>query len=357
MTPKMFLRILVLATAIVLPSVSSSSFFQNPQTDGYRRQTSVTLIPRGPDGQLVSLTRADIYLDVWNGGQLAPLPRNGQAATLRLDQDWLCSAWTELCKNHMEPARIVLQAEGYAPITAIIYWPGQTRPGDRPPVASAGIELSGGRDIRIEEGSTRSIDITFHQASSRLVRIVEENGNPAAGILLDVLLYFAATSHVGGIEGESLASGKTDANGQLTIPDVDGEVAVEFGERNRYVFQSPDRVSRFRKLITPTGTPAVTTLVLHRFLKQSLDIHFVNRNGSASGLILGTCLKFCSGACCGDEATTDATGHVHVEDFYPEEIDSLYLTDKSGSVLWRGNVPRVGISGNAPTITLPATSR
>ena len=326
---------------------------QNPQSDGYRRQTSVALIARGPDGQQIPLTRADIYLDVWSDGKLTPLPRNGQVATLRLDRAWLCSAWADLCKNDIEPARIVLQAYGYAPVTAIVYWPGQTRPGDRPPVTSAGIEFSGGRDIRIAEGSARSIDVAFRRTSPRFVRIVEENGNPAAGIELDALLYFAATNHVGVIEGESLASGKTDANGQITIPDVDGEVAIEFREQRRYVFQTPDRVSPFRKIITPVSTAGTTTLVLHRFLKQPLNMNFVRRNGSAASLTLGTCLKFCAGACCGDLALTDAMGQIRVEDFYPEEIDSLYLTDKSGTVLWKGAVPRPGTS----TITIPMTSR
>jgi len=174
---------------------------------------------------------------------------------------------------------------------------------------------------------------------------------------MDAWLYFAASSHVGGIEGELLVEGKTDASGQVAIPDVDGEVAIEFRERQRYVFQVPDRVSAFRKIITPVGNAVTTTLVIHRFQKQALNINFVSRNGSAAGLILGTCLKYCGGACCGDVATTNAMGQVRVEDFFPEEIDSLYLTDKSGTELWMGAAPRIGTSPAIPTITLPAASR
>jgi hypothetical protein len=202
MSQKTFFRVLVLIFAFAALGAPRSTLSQNPQADGYRQQTSVALIPRGPDGQQIQLTRADIYLDVWNGGKLAPLPRNGHAATLRLDQEWLCSEWTDLCRNHVDPARIVLQADGYAPVTAIVDWPGQTRP--------AGLEFSGGRNFRIAEGATQNIDVAFRRSSTRFVRIVEENGAPSAGIDLDAWLYFAATSHGGGIEGESLASGKTE---------------------------------------------------------------------------------------------------------------------------------------------------
>jgi hypothetical protein len=256
----------------------------------------------------------------------------------------------------MEPARIILRADGYAPVTAIVYWPGQERHGNKPRASSAGIEFPGGREIRIDEGSSQNIDIGFRRSTSRIVQIVDESGIPAAGIPMYAFLYFAATSHVAGIEGELLIDRKTDTKGQVSLSDVDGEVAIEL-ERGKYVFQQPDPVSVFRKIITLAGNAATTTLVIHRFQKQPLNINFVNRNGSAAGLILGTCLKFCSGACCGDEATTDAMGHVGVKNFYPEEIESLYLTDKTGAVLWKGTVPRVGRSGNLPTITLPATTR
>ena len=138
----------------------------------------------------------------------------------------------------------------------------------------------------------------------------------------------------------------------MTFPDVDGELAIEL-QQGRYVLRDPDRVSPYRKIITPAGTTTVTTLVLHRFQKQPLNLNFVSRSGNAADLILGTCMKFCAGACCGDVATTNSMGQVRVEDFYPEEVDSLYLTDKSGTVLWKGSVPRIESSTAIPTITIP----
>jgi hypothetical protein len=357
MTQKTFFRFLVLIVALASLSAPFSSLSQSPPTDGYRRQTSVQLTPFGTDARVISLTRADIYLDVWGGGQLVHLPRNGPLATVRLDQDWLCSVWADVCKNRMYgPARLVLQADGYAPITGVVYWPGQQRPGDQSPATSARIEFSGGRNIGIEEGSGGNYNIAFRRAIPRAVRIVEGSGNPAAGIALEAWLYFESTNHVGVIEGESLASGKTNANGLMTIPDVDGEVAIEL-QREHYVLQDPDLVSPFRKIITPGSAVTTTTLVLHRFEKLPLNIHFVNPNGSAAGLTLGSCLSFCTGACCGDVATTDSKGEIRVDNYYPEEIDSLYLTDKSGTVLWKGDAPRIGDSTAIPTITISPTSR
>jgi hypothetical protein len=308
---------------------------QNPQTDGYRRQTSLQLTLRDADGRVVTPTRADIYLDIWGGGQLVSLPREGQSAVVRVDQDWLCGASSEFCKNRMYgPSRLILKADGYAPVTAVVTWPSQQLP--------ARIEFSGGRGVGIAEGTAGKFDITLRRPVTQIVSVVDENGQPASGIAVDASLYFEATNHSGVVEGESILQATTDASGQIRVPDVDGEVAIEL-QRGRYVLRDPDPVSPFRKIMTP-GTTTPTTLVLHRFEKQPLNLNFVSRTGSASGLILGTCLKFCSGACCGDEATTDAMGQLHIENFYPEEIDSLYLTDKSGTVLWRGDTPRNGAS-------------
>ena len=333
MTRESILRLFVLIIA-----------FASPQADGYRRQTSVLLTPHDPEGRVISFTRADIYLDIWGGGQLVALSRAGQSAVVRLDQECLCSAWADVCKNRMYgPSRLILQANGYAPVTAVVYWPS--------PTESARIELSGGRRIGIDEGSSRSYDVVFHRPSPHTVRIVDESGKPAPGISVDASIYFEATNHSGVVEGESIVDGKTDADGRLTMPDVDGEVAIEL-QRGRYVLQNPDSVSPFRKIVTPEGT-APLTLVIHRFEKLPLNLKFVSRNGSAAGLILGTCLRFCEGACCGDEAITDAMGQIRIEDFYPEEIESLYLTNTSGTVLWKGTPLQIGASAAIPTITIP----
>jgi hypothetical protein len=235
------------------------------------------------------------------------------------------------------PARLILQADGYAPVTAVVYWPSSPD--------SARIELSGGRRVGIAEGSSGTYDVTFRRPSPHLVRVDDESGKPVSGIPVEGFVYFEATNHSGVVEGESIVRAKTDANGQITIPDVDGEVAIEL-QRGRFVLKDHDPIDSFRKIITLGGS-ASTTLVIHRFEKRPLNMQFVSRSGNASGLILGTCLKFCSGACCGDEARTDTMGQVHVDDFYPEEIDSLYLTDKAGTTLWRGDAPR-----NATPITI-----
>src|SRR5712671_1604039 len=99
MTQKTIFRVLVLIIAFASLSAPRHYVSQNSQRDGYQRQTSVELIPRGPDGQRLSLTRAEIYLDFWGSGELVPLPGDRQSAILRLDRAWLCSASTEICKG------------------------------------------------------------------------------------------------------------------------------------------------------------------------------------------------------------------------------------------------------------------
>ena len=95
MTRKSFFSVLVLIAALAPLGAPHLSLSQSSQREGYLRQTSVELTPRGSDGQVVPLSRADLYVDVWGRGQLVRLPRNGQTAVLRLDREWLCNAWAD----------------------------------------------------------------------------------------------------------------------------------------------------------------------------------------------------------------------------------------------------------------------
>ena len=163
---------------------------------------------------------------------------------------------------------------------------------------------------------------------------------------------YEATNHVGTIEGELLAPGKTDSTGRVDIPDVDGELAIEL-YRGRYVLKNPDRVSPFRAILISDGVASgITTLTLHRFQRQTLRLNVNNLKGSAAGLVLGNCLTFCSGACCGPVAVIDSRGQLQVDDFYPEETDSLYIADEAGNVLWRGSPAILQNSTGVPTVTL-----
>jgi hypothetical protein len=120
------------------------------------------------------------------------------------------------------------------------------------------------------------------------------------------------------------------------------------------VLRNPDPVNSLRAILVSDGmTDAVTTLILHRFQRQTLRLNVIRSSGSAAGLTLGICLSPCIGACCGDLAVTDAQGQLRFDYFYPEETDSLYLTDKAGTVLWRGTPANLKSSTAISTITIP----
>jgi len=347
------LRLFILLAVLLPTQTISGSQAQIPQTDGLARATTVALTARGPDGAALPLSRASLHLDIWGDGKLVSLPIDRNAATLHLDQQWLCSAWNILCQNRQYgPARIILESDGFAPITASVYWPGQKRTGETVAARSAGIYFSPNRDVRIEEGTSQQLDVAFRRIIPRTLQIVDEAGLPAADIRLDSWLFYGATNHTGTIEGEILAKGRTDANGRFSIPDIDGELAIELN-RGHYVLKNPDPVSPFRAIIKPENSPPATiTLTIHRFKSQVLRLNVANPNGSAAGLTLGGCDTFCSGACCGDLAVTDANGQIRLDNFYAEESDSLYIADKSGNVLWRGSPAILNNSTGVPTITL-----
>jgi hypothetical protein len=333
----------------------SASQAEKPKTDGLARLTTVELIARGPDGAPFPFSKASLYLDTWGIGELVALPVNHESTTLHFDQAWLCSAWDFLCQNHQDgPARLILQSDGFAPVTASVYWPGQERPVETGLVANtAGIHFSGSRDIHITEGATQQIDVTFRRAVPRTLRIVDESGIAAADIGLLAWLFYGATNHTGTSEGELLARGKTDSDGRFPVPDIEGELAVEL-QPGPYVLRNPDPVNSLRAILVSDGmADAVTTLILYRFQRQTLRLNVIRTNGSAAGLTLGICLSPCIGACCGDLAVTDAQGQLRFDYFYPEETDSLYLTDNAGTVLWRGTPANLKNSTAIPTITIP----
>jgi len=84
MTQKTLFKVLLLIAALASLSAPPSTLSQNPQTDGYRRQTAVGLIPIGPDGQRLSLYLTDKSGTVLSRGNVprAGSTRNVPAITL-----------------------------------------------------------------------------------------------------------------------------------------------------------------------------------------------------------------------------------------------------------------------------------
>jgi hypothetical protein len=341
-------RFVLILAAFTLPVDMSHA---GPQQEGFQSLTQLRILARGPSGERLQLKRADIYLDIWGGGTMVSLPRDGGEATLRLDHEWLCSAAPEICSATLfDASRVILQSEGYSPVTLKVFWPGQRRPLVDASVPGADIELAA-TNVHLQEGSSKEVVVEFRRPVARTLRVIDDTGKGVPGIQLEAKLFFNDSNHCGVAEGETMAMGETNADGRFAVPDVDGELAIQFSH-GHFELKPPGLSDRSLFVFTPVE--ALTTISIHRFDRQPLRLMIVNPHGSAAGLQIEACLKNAGcGANCGDLSESDSKGNVYVEDFYPEEIGALTIKDNSGVTLWQQRPPLFSPSQAVQTITLP----
>jgi len=271
---------------------------------------------------------------------------NERGVRLPLDRSWPCTAWQVVCDpNALWSARLIMTAEGYAPVTSrVFYLLGTQSPGAGPPGAkidTVTISFSGVPEIRVhvKEGDSGEVNIPFHRPVRRVLRVTDQQGKPLSGIGIWDQLLFAQSNHCGAVEGETLVRGQTNANGELTIPDVSGECAFEIDDLKHYELRESLHVSKPIIAVRELRDP-ITTIVLRSLEKRTgLQLEFKNHGIPAAGLQLISCLSVACGAGCGlIEGETDQNGRVVLKEYYPEEV-YLILADHNDKVYWQGPVP------------------
>ena len=204
------------------------------------------------------------------------------------------------------------------------------------PVTSVTIEFFGSAPVRLQEGDSKELVLPFRHPVQRVIRLVDQHGRAIPGVKVVAQIFFFSSNHCGATEGETLVRGDTNRAGEVVVPDANAEYALEF-YREHHVLQQPTEAGFPKRLIRELPAP-VTTVALRKLEKSPLLLE-VNSGGlPAVGLQLEACVAHCPcGACCGKLGETDQLGRVLIEDFYPEEIDRMAITDRSGKVLWEGN--------------------
>jgi hypothetical protein len=311
--------------------------------------TELRIHPQDESGRTLMLSRAAVYLDIWGDGHSVALEQNEHGVKLPLDPAWACSAWPETCgRNVLWGARLILHAEGYAPVTSRTFMLLGTQSHDANPPAglvdTVNIELEGIPAVSLKDGETKEIMVPFRRAAPRSLRLVDRKGTPLTHVPVIDSLLFAQSNHCGAVEGETLLEGKTDESGVIQIPDVAGECAFTiFGDH--YALQesriSESPIVAIRRLQAP-----ITTIVLRALEKRDvLKLEFTNGGIPLVGLQLMSCRDHACGASCGKiEGETDKKGRVLLKEYYPEEV-LLILQDHSGKVYWKEHVPTPNKSG------------
>jgi hypothetical protein len=336
---------------LTLPAtMDHAAAIQNSTPNGFSIPTSLRIDARGPSGESLSLKSAEMFLDVWNGGDLVPVSRDAGAAILKLDHAWLCDASPEICKIWLGESRLILKAEGYAPVTAKVFWPGQPRPAGSAASSGTDIEFSGGLSAHLEEGDSKQLVVPFRKPVKRSIRVIDEHGQGVSGLRLESSIFYNRSNHCAVIRGELLAMGETAVDGTFQFPDVDGEVAFQFS-RSHFELLPPGLPDTDQWIFTPSE--AVATIRIHKFEKHSLNLQINGPAANLPGLNLQAYLKNCGcGSCGGDIPAVQSRGRFHVENFYPEEEDLIAITNANGVMLWQGD-PNSMPAAAVQIVTLP----
>jgi len=315
--------------------------------------TELHIHPVDESGSPITISQAEVYLDLWGGSEKIAVPFDETGVRVPLDRSWLCSARPASCDDQFTAARVILQAEGYAPVAsgAFLWMGGVETPGGAPRRA-VDISFLSGAWMHLERGETKDLTVPFRKPLGRRLRFLNQAGQPVPGVGLRVSLLLESSNHCGSTEAVRFTEGASDEAGELSVTDADAELAFEFSKSHHVLLnpQNSDEPMRF----TGMYSGPLNVVLLRELERRPLHLEITGAE-DVSGLALSACMAACPcGACCGQIAASDAGGRIELETFYPEEYERLTLLNQQGQTVWQGN-PRT-LTGDPVRIELPRTS-
>jgi hypothetical protein len=301
-------------------------------------------------GAPVTLEKAELLLVGWGWTDRIALPVNG-GSSLHLDFDSpkLRSAIAE-----KKPTDVLLfaQAKDMAPVVSERFaWP---HPGDGPIT----VTFRNGPSTTIAEGATGEITVLLNSPSTRIVRFLDQAGNPVSGLNVSVAMFWANDNHCGRVSGaEHVLTGLTDKDGRLAVPAGDFkyvfEIMVQYNTDPRYAFTNPDASDVMPTYLTAYLDQPETVISVQKE-KRFVRVHVYAGDKPLAGAVFsgGMNLGLC-GAGWGQVAVSDANGEAIIEHFYPLENEILCLANDNG-ILWKADAKDLA---EFVEIRLPATVR
>ncbi|MBI3934301.1 MAG: hypothetical protein HY316_06385 [Acidobacteria bacterium] len=304
-------------------------------------------------GQPLALSRAEIYLDLGGGGEKTAVLFDESEVRVPLDRSWLCGARPASCEDQFVEGRLLLHAEGYAPVVsrAFLWMGGVDTPGEAPRT-SVDVRFVSGAWMHLEQSESRDLTLAFRRPQPRQLRFLNQTGEAVAGVGVRAYLLFAGSNHCGSTERELLAEGVSNEAGEVTIPDADAEYDFELTKAHHILInpQHPDDPMRAAAVLSQ----GLSAVLLRQLEKRPLHLQ-ISGSDDLSGMELSACVAACPcGACCETLGESDATGRIDVDDFYPDEFERLTLLDRRGQPVWQGT-PRTLDEADPILIQLPKT--
>jgi len=305
----------------------------------------LTIIGRDAAGGTVGISSAEILLSAWGEAKRLPLEvRDGKTA-LTLDLAWLVERWP-LAGDSAHKGYLYMKAEGFAPVRSEPFlWIGSRDPASAwEPAAASDVRLGDGTAVRIEEGRSGTLPVTFRRPRPRHLRLVERDGSPVAGARIYAALFWSNENHCGVLSGfEALGSWTSDDRGAIAVPDLDGEYALTLdgpmeGRPEVRVFESPGTVSWDPRVLIARLGEEETEIVVHERKRRPIEMAVTRGGSPAAGWILF--MKLREPACIDDGihelARTGVDGRLGVSAFIPEDCEEVWLAPPGGGRAWTG---------------------
>jgi hypothetical protein len=305
--------------------------------------TELVIHAVGPAGQPLTISGAELYLDYWGSGDTVVLPTSGATVRVPLGRDWLCREHPDLCEAGYLAARIVLRATGYASIASDRFaWIGSIEdPNDFANRASqpARVRFPTQDPWVFHAGTSRVVTMTFRRAEPRRLKLVDQSGKGVPGATVTVIELMARSNHTGHPEGPVVVQrARTDERGMVAVPDADLTYAFRVAKSHHQLIGDVDGVLEMRL------TAPITRVPLRRLARRPLRLAFVGRPVDVAKIPVRACVINCSSgeACCGPLGETDAQGRLTIEDFYPDEFESVFVPGEGTTRRWEIEPRKLG---------------
>lgn len=274
-------------------------------------QTSVTLTFRGTTEEPVAVTRVRLLVTAWGVSEQYDLPIDGNVVRVELE-----ATRPEFAERIADTAGFIyVNAAGYAPVMSEAFtWPTAGVP--------TVIDFRNGRSATIATGARASLVVPIRRPLPRRVRLVDVDGRAVVGAKIEAAAYWPTPNHCGFFNGRDvLASGSTNEDGTINVPDVDGpHVFSLLDPQMRFADADNYSAARFeRQDLVATLSQPETTLRARRYEPQRLALDIVSNGKPVSGAVLWSDMELgVCGAGYGPLATADSEGRIRVEAFFPE---------------------------------------
>jgi hypothetical protein len=274
-------------------------------------QTSVSLAFGGPLQEPVAITRAQLFVTAWGVSEAHDLPVEGNVVRLDLE-----ATRPEFADGFADVGGFIyVKAAGYAPVMSEPFtWPAAGVP--------TVIDFRSGRRITVAQGNKAGLDVPLRHPLPRRVRLVALDGRAVVGAKVETAAYWRTPNHCGFLKGRDvLASGSTNEDGAINVPDIDGQYAFSLLEfQMLFADANNDLSTGFARegLVTSLGDPE-TTLRVRRYQQQRLAVDIVSNGKPVAGAVLWSDMELgVCGAGYGPLATADREGRIREDPFYAE---------------------------------------